>query len=151
MSLARLDGDRLTFASAGMPPALLVRAAGGQVLELLTPAMPLGGLSVHFPQREVELSGGDTVVLLSDGLVELTDEGGEPLGYDRVRDLVGRLATASGQDAQGLAAGLFDAARRWNGTASFPDDVTIVVLRVGSRTPSRSDNESEDGDPIERP
>jgi serine phosphatase RsbU (regulator of sigma subunit) len=144
MCLARLDGDRLTFAAAGMPPALVVRAETGQVLELLTPAMPLGGLSRHFPQREVALRPGDTVVLLSDGLVELTDAGGEPLGYERVRDLVGRLAAAHREDAQGLVAALFAEARAWNGNATFPDDVTIVVLRARLQPSRRGADERTD-------
>jgi serine phosphatase RsbU (regulator of sigma subunit) len=117
-----------------MPPALVVRAETGQVVELLTPAMPLGGLSRNFPEREIDLRPGDTLALLSDGLIELTDSQGEPLGYERVRELFARLAKERRDSARALVDALLDEARRWNGDEAFPDDVTIVVLR---RDPAR--------------
>ena len=129
MALLRLDGERLTFAAAGMPPALVVRARTGEVEELMTPAMPLGGLSRRFPERETEMRPGDTVFLLSDGLFELPDRHGDPLGYERVRALVAETARDPDRGADAVVKELFDHARRWYGEGAYPDDITVVVLR----------------------
>ena len=97
LCLARFDNGRMTFSSAGMPPALVRRAASGQVEELTTPGMPLGGLADGYGQLAVDLVAGDMVVLMSDGLPELPDADGEPLGYERVSQLVAETASGTPQ------------------------------------------------------
>ncbi len=127
LCLARFENGRMTFSSAGMPPALLRRAGNGQVEELASPGMPLGGLADGYEELEVDLASGDFVVLMSDGLPELPDSDGEPLGYDRVSQVV---ADAPASTPQQLIDALLRAAENWAGKGPPNDDITFVALRV---------------------
>ena len=127
LCLARFDDGRMTFSSAGMPPALVRRATDGRVEELAAPGMPLGGLADGYDELAVDLAGGDLVVLMSDGLPELPDDAGEPLGYERVSRVV---AEAPASTPQELIEALLDAAEEWAGMGPPNDDITFVALRV---------------------
>jgi sigma-B regulation protein RsbU (phosphoserine phosphatase) len=110
-----------------MPPALVRRSGNGRVEELTTPGMPLGGLAEGYRELEVELGSGDLVVLMSDGLPELPDADGEPLGYDRVSQVV---ADAPAGEPRQMIDALLRAAESWAGKGAPNDDITFVVLRV---------------------
>jgi serine phosphatase RsbU (regulator of sigma subunit) len=64
------DSGRLTYASAGHPPPLVIGRGGHQWLEGAT-TPPLGvGASVRRDQAEAVIAAGSVLVLYSDGLVE---------------------------------------------------------------------------------
>jgi serine phosphatase RsbU (regulator of sigma subunit) len=127
LCLARFENGGMRYASAGMPPALVRRADSGNVEELASPGMPLGGLADGYPELELELASGDLVVLMSDGLPELPDADGEPLGYERVAKLVSEAPSGSPQE---LIEGLLVAAEQWAGSGPPNDDITFVALRA---------------------
>ncbi|MFQ5351078.1 MAG: SpoIIE family protein phosphatase, partial [Thermoanaerobaculia bacterium] len=112
LCLARFANGRMTFSSAGMPPALVRRVGDSKVEELASPGMPLGGIAGDYVELEVALAPGDLVVLMSDGLPELPDADGEPLGYERVSQVV---AEAPGGAPQKLIDALLQAADEWAG------------------------------------
>ncbi len=126
LSLARFDRHRLTLASAGMPPVLIHRREG--IEEISLGATPLGTLGVEYPQSEVELRSGDTILFLSDGFPELMDDSGQQLGYAAALDIFGIAASAP--TAKDVIASLAEEARRWHGDAPPNDDVTFVVVRI---------------------
>lgn len=127
LTLARIQGKTLTIAAAGMPPALLYRAASGEVEEIALEGMPLGGLAFDYQELSLEVASGDMLLLMSDGLPELQDERGEPFGYPRVRQ---RFQELGGKAPEDVLAGLGEAARAWTGGNPPNDDVTFVVVRV---------------------
>ena len=134
LCMARFDGRRLTVASAGMPPVLVYRGGrpgvagdGMEVLEIALPGMPLGGLDETYRESTVELAPGDTVLLLSDGLPELPNRSGDPLGYVAVRD---RFAQVAGGSPEEIIQALEATARAWAGDSRPADDLTFVVARV---------------------
>ncbi len=128
MAIAHLDPDRLTYGAAGIPPALVYRAATKTVDEVLVEGMPLGSLANYpFKQRIVDIDPGDMVLLMSDGLAELPDAAGESFGYDRVQEVVAVAASGSPQE---LVDRLMDEANNWFGAPPYPDDVTLVALKV---------------------
>lgn len=137
LCMARLEGRRLTVASAGMPPVLVHRPDGSRgegaddgVRELALSGMPLGGLDETFGECTVELEPGDTVLLMSDGFPELPDPCDDPLGYDEARR---RFAAVADREPGEIIAALQQDARRWAARENPADDVTFVVLRVGER------------------
>ena len=67
--------------------------------------------------------------MLSDGFPELTNDAGEPLGYQAVHDLFGRFAASPPQE---LIARLAAAAEDWTAGSSPSDDITVVALRMTS-------------------
>lgn len=127
LQLARLSGRRLTVASAGMPPALLFRAARGEVEELAAIGMPLGSFDGGFSEVTVDLDAGDTLLLMSDGFPELLDRRGEPLGYPGVASIFAGAATAPPDE---VIDALATAASARSGGEAPNDDITFVVVKV---------------------
>jgi serine phosphatase RsbU (regulator of sigma subunit) len=128
-ALVRVQGTRVSVASAGMPPVLVWRRQRLEVEEIDLPGLPLGSLAESYRQAEVpELAAGDVVLLMSDGLAELQDPEGEPFGYPRIRE---RLAELAERPPEEILAGLMAAAEAWAQGGPLQDDLTFVVLRLG--------------------
>ncbi len=129
LTLALFAGGRLRLAAAGMPPALVHRAASGEVEEIAIEGLPLGTSGrLPYRQEEVALASGDTVLLLSDGFPELRD-GEKELGYARARRL---FREACGGSASDVVRRLEEAVESWTGGGPPGDDVTFVAVKVGS-------------------
>jgi serine phosphatase RsbU (regulator of sigma subunit) len=128
LTLARFEGRRMRVSSAGMPPVLVHRAAEDAVEELALEATPLGTFGSEYPEREITLGPGDTVLLMTDGFPELLDHAGAQLGYPGALDAFS--AAAHGSDAATVVEALTQSVRTWHGDAPPNDDVTFVVVRV---------------------
>ncbi|MGE5233778.1 MAG: PP2C family protein-serine/threonine phosphatase, partial [Acidobacteriota bacterium] len=113
----------LELTNAGHPPAYLVRAEG--VEEILLPGSPLGGLGHSYGQRRLTLRPGETLVLLSDGLIEATNPAGEPFGYDSVQ----RVLRGAAPNADAVRARLLAAVAAHCAGHPAEDDRTLVVMR----------------------
>ncbi|HSU82471.1 MAG TPA: SpoIIE family protein phosphatase [Thermoanaerobaculia bacterium] len=127
LAVARLRDCALTLSSAGMPPVLIYRAAHGKAEEISLQGMPLGGFAFDYEERRLDLSPGDAILMMTDGLPELANGEGDPLGYPRVRTLFEELG---GQAPEEIIAGLSRAAEAWTAGEPVKDDVTLVVVRV---------------------
>lgn len=80
---------KLTWSSAGHPPALL-RGVNGVVRKLSATNVLLGALDgseFRGMQSQMELSPGDAIVMYTDGVYEARDRQGRMLGLDRVDSL----------------------------------------------------------------
>ncbi|MEM9998649.1 MAG: PP2C family protein-serine/threonine phosphatase, partial [Bacteroidota bacterium] len=127
-ALARIDGHTLTLAGAGMPPALLYRAATGTVEPLPLKGLPLGSPATPpYPVTEVPLGVGDTLLLMSDGFPELFDADHAMLGYDRAIEVFTEVAD---QSPNAILAHLRAAVDAWTGGGPPDDDITFVVATV---------------------
>ncbi|NWG29785.1 MAG: PP2C family protein-serine/threonine phosphatase, partial [Ignavibacteriaceae bacterium] len=127
MLLAKIEGNRLTISSAGMPPALIYRSKNKQVEEIKLQAIPLGGpADFPYPEKETTLSQGDTLILMSDGFPELFNEQKEILDYSRTRQIIGGIGDASASETINF---LIKEADKWKGNAKQEDDITFVVVK----------------------
>ncbi|HVG38771.1 MAG TPA: PP2C family protein-serine/threonine phosphatase [Pyrinomonadaceae bacterium] len=129
MSLAVVvikDGE-LFVAGAGMPPALLWRAADGSLEAVKLSGAPLGSV-VSYPYREqrFNFAPGDVLFLMSDGCVERFNELGEMFDEERARDLLRRCA---GLSPEAIIDRFVAAGEEWAGDRPPDDDITFVVLR----------------------
>ncbi len=86
LTMLKIIGNKLRISSAAMPPALIYRKNKNIVDELEMKGMPLGAMT-NFPYQlmEVELNIGDTILLMSDGFPELTNNKNEMYGYDKAK------------------------------------------------------------------
>jgi serine phosphatase RsbU (regulator of sigma subunit) len=128
LSLARLDGGKLTIASAGMPPVLVHRASTSTVEEVILAATPLGTLGVDYRETSIDVTSGDTLLFLTDGFPELMNDHGQQFGYAATQDAF--ASAARGATANEVIASLARVVEGWHGDAAPNDDVTFVVARV---------------------
>jgi PAS domain S-box-containing protein len=127
---ARLDpvARDASFVSAGHGPTLLCHAGGGATM-LESSGLPLGvepGERYERP-RVVRLVPGDTLVLLSDGLIEAKCPAGRMLTVAPLVEEVARLSHMK-HTAPSIAQGLIDLTLRHTGDKSPEDDLTVVVM-----------------------
>lgn len=128
LSVLQLRDRKVRFASAGMPPVFLHRARTGEVEEVCLEATPLGALAdCDYPERELEVEPGDTLLLLTDGFPELQGASGDLLGYARVPEI---FAASAAKPPGEIIADLTAAVEAWRGEMPLQDDVTFVVLKV---------------------
>ncbi|MGH9381864.1 MAG: PP2C family protein-serine/threonine phosphatase [Thermoanaerobaculia bacterium] len=113
---------RVEVTNAGHPPTYRIRDA--TVEEILVPGSPLGALGDTYGQRELELRSGDTLVWLSDGLIEATDPDGRPFGYDSVEHALAGPAPDAATVRDRLLAAIAEHA---DGQPP-DDDRTLVIL-----------------------
>jgi len=117
------------LANAGAPdPYLLRPGEAPQSLSVPGPRLPLGiREQVAYASRTTEMSAadGETLLLLTDGLPEARDEGGEPLGYRALESMLSEEQMAG--SAASWLTGLFDRVQRRTGRLP-EDDWTAAML-----------------------
>jgi HAMP domain-containing protein len=126
LGLFNLRTGTLRLTNAGHPPTYRVR--GAEVEEILLPSSPLGGLGHNYAKATLTLEPEDSVVWLSDGLIEATNAADEPFGYDSVKQV---LAGAAGESAIEIRNRLLAAVERHTAGHPLQDDRTLMVMRWG--------------------
>lgn len=117
------DG-RFEFCLAGHLP-ILHRRADGSVLEHPNGSLPLGiEASETYTAGSALLAPGDTLLLITDGLIEVQNADGRELGLAAVRDA---FAAAGGRPLPEVRRALFDLAER-HGRAH--DDRSLILVRT---------------------
>ena len=128
MLLLRLGAQRIELASAGMPPLLIWRRGSRHVEELMLPSVPLGTLArTEYQEAEVELAAGDAVLVMTDGLAEVSNPNGDLLGYDRAAELFAEVAHLPPQSA---ITHLLELAAEYHSGTPLQDDMTLVILKA---------------------
>jgi sigma-B regulation protein RsbU (phosphoserine phosphatase) len=125
VGIASLAEGRLSYCSAGHPPALLVRdRSEARMLDVQSGIV--GAFSdMDYRDGFVDLQEGDTLFLYTDGATEARDPEGAFFGEERLRDAVLRHAAAG--EAAGIASGVLadlDAFTR----NRLEDDVALVDI-----------------------
>ena len=119
----------MTYASAGHPAPILVRADGA-VERLGEPSLPLGFSWI--PQSghnaTVTLVEGDRLILFSDGLFEAFSADGEPWGIARLEDACRKTHHVP---LEAALTAIVQEVQDWQQGASFRDDLAIMAFQVG--------------------
>ena len=128
MLLVKIDGKKVIFSSAGMPPALIFRNETQNVEEIRLQALPLGGTAdFKYSKKETTFISGDTLLLMSDGFPELFNKEKELLDYKKAKDIFSSVAQLGPSE---IIKHLCEEADNWRGNAKQEDDITFVVLKV---------------------
>ncbi|MBP7999783.1 MAG: SpoIIE family protein phosphatase [Chloroflexi bacterium] len=118
---------RLRYANAGHDWPLWFRATTGQVEPLNVSGLLLGVLpDVTPPEAEIELAGGDVLVLYTDGLTEARDKCGEMFGEERLAAAIKAMAHCSAQEIVNRIAA---AVALITGDTPQSDDLTMMVIK----------------------
>jgi len=122
------SNHRMRFLSGGQGPILHFQAATGMCVRHKPTSFPLGvmPLSVSLPAVTLEMQPGDILVLVSDGIYEYHDAGGDTFGEQRVHALV--RAHYKKPTAELLAI-LLQAVRDFAKGAPQQDDMTAVLVK----------------------
>jgi sigma-B regulation protein RsbU (phosphoserine phosphatase) len=125
---------RLVYANAGHPPALHLKARGGEEEWLMTegPAVGLLHEDVRFETVDVPFEPGDLFVFYTDGITEAEDPGGVDFARDR---LAATVRTGAEPSAAAVVSAVHGAVDAFRGAASRGDDATVIVVRVPPRHP----------------
>jgi serine phosphatase RsbU (regulator of sigma subunit) len=130
LGLFDLRTGRLRLTNAGHPPTYVVR--GSRVDEIVLPSSALGGLGHNYARAELTLEPGDSLVFLSDGLIEAINAAEEPFGYDSVKRV---LAGVESESAVAIRNRLLAAVAAHTQGHPIGDDQTLMVMRWGARAP----------------
>lgn len=116
---------RASYAMAGHLPILHFRAARGDVADLPNEALPLGvGENELFGETDIACEKGDTFLLYTDGLTEVSDARGRQIGLGSLRETLrahgaGPLETIQARVLESV-----------NSHGPQKDDQTILLVRV---------------------
>jgi sigma-B regulation protein RsbU (phosphoserine phosphatase) len=115
-----------SYVNCGHSPPLLLRASGDR--EVLPAGRRAIGMLGSEPAaaRTVHLDESDTLLLYTDGVVELTDATEAEFGEARLGCV---LSDAAPRPAPEIITALLDATRAYAGRERYDDDVTMVVLK----------------------
>lgn len=123
------DGS-VCYANAGHPWPLHLRRSDGQVGSLRQEgarAGPALGLvdGVQYRTFECHLAAGDSLLLFTDGLFEISGPGNEQFGMERLTDT---LASRLGLPTDHLLQEVISQAREFSPTNEFDDDLCVVGI-----------------------
>jgi PAS domain S-box-containing protein len=115
------------FIAAGHPPPLYIPAGAAPEFQVLS-NFPIGIMKdPSFREGSIQMRSGDRVYLYSDGLVEVSNAGGEHFGDERLAEELNRLS------AKPLKSGLSSLVQRlrdWSGEDNLEDDVSILGFEI---------------------
>ena len=128
MTMLKIFDNKIQMSAAGMPPLFVYKQETQTIEEHVMKGMPLGTFD-NYPYSLIksEISKGDTILMMSDGLPELFNEQKEMFGYKRARNLFEDLAEKSPED---IISGLNEAGSKFVKDKDPDDDVTFVVIKV---------------------
>ena len=122
-------GERLQYINAGHEPLLILR--DGEVRQAEEADLVLGiKPGERYTEHTLELRGGDSVLLYTDGVVEAMNFDGEVFGRERLFNALKEYGTL--KPDQALKNIHWDV-RRFVGLAEQSDDLTMVGLRMRGR------------------
>jgi serine phosphatase RsbU (regulator of sigma subunit) len=131
IAVARVKNGVIETVGAGMPPALLYRAATREIDHISLKGLPMGAPgSLTHQTAQASVSVGDTVLFMSDGFPELRNESGILYGYPRVESAFRETAHRSPAE---IIEHLKATCRRWTNGRAPDDDVTFVAMRMRER------------------
>jgi sigma-B regulation protein RsbU (phosphoserine phosphatase) len=122
-----LPSGRVTGASAGHNPLVLVPAAGAPRQVFRSSGTVIGLMPARtYTSETLVLAHGDALVLFTDGVGEAENPADEQLGDER---LLACLAGCAGRTARETVATLLAAVHEFAAGALQNDDITIVAMR----------------------
>ncbi len=118
----------LDYARAGHPPGLLLRKKKGEVEQLLGDGFAIGFFEEsEYSQQETSLEPGDILLIMTDALPEGLNMSGEAYGYDRMSELMLRLAEDASPTR--VIAEVIRDFEKFRAGRILKDDVTLIALK----------------------
>lgn len=125
------DGNSMTYARAGHPPLLEVKAGGGgaRLIETGGPAIGLIDDEQQFyatiQEKTIPLTPGARYILYTDGITEALGPEGDLFGSNR---LIGTVHEHAACSAEQMVEAILGGVSHFTGDAPPRDDVTLLVM-----------------------
>jgi serine phosphatase RsbU (regulator of sigma subunit) len=135
MTLFYAEVDRpnsaIRWVSAGHEPAMVYNPATDSFSELDgSNNLPLGVFEdAVFKENYRQLTGGQVIIIATDGTWEARNPDGEMFGKDRIYRIVRQNATASAAEIQNA---VLESLRGFQKDARLEDDLTLVVIKIAA-------------------
>jgi len=121
-----LERGTIRHTNAGHLYPYLLRS-GQPPISIELPSLPLGvRAEIRTHTAEMNLEEGDTIVYLSDGIIEAQNEQQDPFGFDHLEAL---LTKTSDRSPDAVRDAILEAVAQHSGTRPADDDRTVMVLR----------------------
>jgi phosphoserine phosphatase RsbU/P len=138
MHLSVIDAKTrsMRLVSAGHDPVIVYDPATAAFSEVGEGDLPLGVMddAEYREQTCAPLQPGQVLFIGTDGVWELPDEKGDQFGKDRLRDVIRETASRTADE---IAAAVRERLTAFRGDTKSVDDVTFVIVKIGSFTQSR--------------
>ncbi|MCB0283653.1 MAG: SpoIIE family protein phosphatase [Calditrichaeota bacterium] len=126
--MVHVNSKSFRLINAGMPPVFFYSSKSGSIQEIKEHGLPVGAMRLsNYKVVEGSLRKGDVLLLVSDGMPELTNTKNEMFGYNR---LLQTFNTVAGKKPQEIIDHLKTVAANWADSKDPDDDVTFVVIKV---------------------
>jgi Stage II sporulation protein E (SpoIIE) len=123
------NGERLEYSLAGHPPILHFHAATKEISEVACSNLPLGMFGgQEFVSGSVECAPDDLFLMLTDGLLEVTNAAGEEFGLAGVKAV---MSAHAGKPPSAILVAVLDATNR-HGHATDDQSLLLVQCHVGA-------------------
>jgi serine phosphatase RsbU (regulator of sigma subunit) len=118
--------SEFVYVNAGHHPPLFYQASTSTIQLLAPTGYPIAvDRDASYLQKSITLSGGDFIVLYTDGIIEMSIEG-EEFGLDRLKSVV---RDASSEGPVSLIRAVDQAVGKFSQGGPPQDDITLVVIR----------------------
>lgn len=123
-----INTNTMRYASAGHSSPILFRKKNDEFIDLTTRGTPLGWFNdIRIEEKTIQLESGDRIIFYTDGITECNNISTGIYGEERFRKIIKEYSTAKSDIFSGK---LMDELEIYNGSKSFEDDITMVVLDV---------------------
>jgi PAS domain S-box-containing protein len=128
VTVIKIKDRNVSIASSGMPPLFLYKMTTGEVERIMLKGLFLGS-ALDFPYQYTSLvfTAGDALLVMSDGLPELFNDGKKMLDYDRIEDCYRKVASLP---AQQIVNELVQLGDQWAPEKDNEDDITLVAIKA---------------------
>ncbi len=126
LALLEKDMNRATIVTAGHPQIL--RRTGNSLEEYRTHHLALGiQANAAFATQSIPLLKGDSLYLITDGILEASNQHEEHFGMERLKELIVRAGPAS---AEAQSASIIASIKDFTVSKELKDDATLVVVTM---------------------
>lgn len=128
LGLLTVEENNVSWCAAGIPAALIIRRDSNKDIESLeSKGMPLGSVTdFNYVIAKTTMEPGDTLLLMSDGLLEQMNDKREEFDIYRIKSILKQSSNSSPNEIiKNLKRGI----DQWRGLEAIHDDISLVCLR----------------------